>query len=531
MAKCGECGAAGKDVVAYCVETNKVMCRKCVGLLHYPGMKSCDFTIEALDKQHPGVQTATVFVMHASVILGMGAALWHSGIGSEYFKGQNTCPALSLGRQGLVRFDANIFYYYKSSLALYCDIEDSFWRLLMDGWLRGVIGGSDSLLLLFSTLPKALLFKTAVSTFLRPVYAVLYALCGILLSIIIVRLEDAGAWVLHHLPLAGMLTGGGAGGGRLSRWCKRFVRLPTTLKQKLTTKNAWPEKARMLFIAIGLSTAIRLVVHWSGFHHLAALGNQEVSEWQLAFEPVCFFFLANRCAWLNAKLGKTVWKKGASTAVAPLTLWRTKPKKDVMELISYTRGRIFRSYNYYRMQAQEILHILVDDIFNLVIVLRVLGIVFGLAPVARQVAAAAGLGPLVERHQQWFQEATGFMDIDLGAKYISDRLVKFGFQEMFVGFRILEKVVETEAIGAFTHVEAAKQIVWRALIPFVLYTLEAKWGIFLKKQQGTYKSTWSGRNWTDGEYAEMLDKYGSYWNKVSKEEWKSPKDYVPPMVK
>jgi len=39
--------------------------------------------------------------------------------------------------------------------------------------------------LIFSTVPKAWLFKSAVSTFLRPVYAVMYALCGIVLSLLI----------------------------------------------------------------------------------------------------------------------------------------------------------------------------------------------------------------------------------------------------------------------------------------------------------------------------------------------------------
>jgi len=507
------------------VETNKPLCKKCVGLTMYPTMKSADFTIEAIDKQHPGVQSLTVVIMNITAVVGMVFALVHSGIGNDYFKGANTCPALSMGRQALARFDANVFYYYKSSLATYCDIEDSFWRLLLDGWLRGVVSGSDSFLLLFSTLPKALLFKSAMSTFLRPVYAVLYAICGLFLSHIIAIVEDGGLWILHHIP--GFSANGNAGSGRFSNFCSRVWRAPGQLKARLTTKSTIPSKARVLCLGVCVSTTLRLAVHSSGFHHLAALGTEEeVSTWQLMFEPVFFYWLSRQCAWVDSKLGKTIWKKGAAAAAVPLTLWREKPDKDVMEFMQYTRSRVMRSYNYYKQKAQDILHILIDDIFNMVVVLRLVIIAFRLSPLARDFASSVGLGEVIGRHREWFFEATGFQETDAGAKYITDKLLKFGFSETMLGVSLVGRFVEEEALEVFTHAAEfthwIKQVVWRLLFPCVFYYLNSKWAAYLKKQQGSFKKKWEGTAWGDGQYAEMLGKYGSYWNEVTREEWRPP---------
>lgn len=478
-------------------------------------MKANEFTLEELDKAHSLVQPLTKLFMHVTVVLGMLAAIWNAGIGDDYFKGASTCPALSFGRQGLARFDANVFYYYKSSLALYCDIEDSFWRLLMDGWVRGVVSGSDSFLLLISTLPKALLFKSAVSTFLRPLYAVLYAICGMALSTLLAEIGDGGHWILKHMSI----PGGAVCGGRLSKMIQNVWRFPTSLKTKLTTKSFLFGKARLFLIAVGLSSSLRLIVHLLGFTQLAALGSDEINTWQLAFEPVLFFYLAYFFGKLDTHLTKTIWKKGISNASVPLTLWRTRPSKDVVDSIIYTRTRLTRTYNHFREQAQSILHVLVDDVFNMVVVLRLVCILFSLAPALRQVAIMSGLGGVVDRHRTWFIEATGFQDADVGSKYLSDYLIRFGLYETFIGFSAIGQVVEEDAITKFFHLQHLKQMLWRLLVPFVLYRLETRWTGFLKKQQTAFKKGWKGTDWTDGAFADMLAKYGSYWVEVPKEEW------------
>mmetsp|Transcript_73163 Transcript_73163/g.210085 ORF Transcript_73163/g.210085 Transcript_73163/m.210085 type:complete len:575 (-) Transcript_73163:263-1987(-) len=568
MSKCAECGGPSS---AYCVEQNKVFCKKCVGRLFIPGLKAIDQTLEELDTRHGTVVYLTQMVMYFSVVVVMLSALWNSGIGDDYFKGGgNTCPALSVVRKALAKFDANVFYYHKANLSAYCDIEDSFWRLLMDGWLRGVVSGSDSVLLLFSTLPKAWMFKTAISTFLRPIYAFFYAVLGLLLSFVIIQIEDTGLWILNHLPsfcrkrkadepaVAGSAAGcasGAAGapqdpaaaGGAKASWMKAkgkvlkvnafkriksapndVLRLPKTLYTKLTTKTTFFDSARLIFIAIGCSGLLRLAVHHVGFDDLAALGKPEaVNMWQLLFEPGVFFYLSHLCTSVNTKLGKSVWKKAAASASAPLTLRRQKPSKDVLDWFDYEKSRIMRTYVHYRQQAQDVLHFLVDEIFNAVIVLRLVGITFGLAPYARQVFRSIGFGDVIDKHREWFMDATGFTDTDSGASYFTDYLMRFGFARVLVGVSAATHAVEREAEVLIPHsfseqIEFAKQVAWRFVVPLIFWYIETKGRGFLDKQRKAFKKEWEGNDWKDGKYAEMMDKYGSYWNVVAKDEWQPP---------
>jgi len=483
-------------------------------------MKSCEFTIEEIDRQHPWVQSLTGFVMHASVILGMLITLWYSRVGDEYFKGASTCPALSVGRQLLARFDANVFYYYKSSLSIYCDIEDSFWRLLMDGWVRGIVAGSDSCLLLISTLPKAWLFKSVVSTFLLPVYAMLTAVCGMVLSWLIVRLEDSAQGMIAASPLVSLVSPGG-GRPKIQRAASKVFKFPSQLKQKITTKTSVVEKLQRLLLALGISGLLRLFMYAIGFQRIAALGAPEVNMWQLAFQPLILIYLARLCTSLNSTLTKTVWKKGPPSTAAPLTLWRARPAKDYMESLSYARNRAFRSYTVYREQAAQILHVLVEDVFNFVIFARALIIVFDLAPLLRALFTAVGFGSVVNNHKDWFFQATGFQEESIANKYVTDRLLNFGFSEMFAGFGVISNVVVQDDRFAI------QQVTWRLLlpvlfyllVPLVLYLLQAKWNTLIKQQQTDFKKAWKGTDWKSGGYADMLDKFGSYWKEVPKSEW------------
>merc|ERR1719401_800919 len=67
----------------------------------------------------------------------------------------------------------------------------------------------------------------------------------------------------------------------------------------------------------------------------------------------------------------------------------------------------------------------------MVVVHRLLGILFSLAPFARGTAKIFGLGSMLQRHSEWVSRATGFMEVDSG-KYLSDRLASFGFREGIV---------------------------------------------------------------------------------------------------
>ncbi|CAK0883901.1 unnamed protein product [Prorocentrum cordatum] len=77
----------------------------------------------------------------------------------------------------------------KGVLNTYCNIEDSYWRLFTDLWVRSIVTTSDSLFLLLSTAIYAWLFSTSIVMFLVPFAAAVYGLPCALWA----RIE-------HHLP-------------------------------------------------------------------------------------------------------------------------------------------------------------------------------------------------------------------------------------------------------------------------------------------------------------------------------------------
>merc|ERR1711971_922304 len=176
----------------------------------------------------------------------------------------------------------------------------------------------------------------------------------------------------------------------------------------------------------------------------------------------------------------------------------------------------FRSYTVYREQAAQILHVLVEDVFNFVIFARALIIVFDLAPLLRAIFSAVGLGSTVTNHKDWFFKATGFQEESIADKYVTDRLLNFGFSEIFAGFGAIGNVVVQDDPFAMLRWQ---QITWRLLLPLLLYLLQVKWNTFIKQQQVGFKKAWKGSDWKDGGYAEMIDKFGSYWKEVPKSEW------------
>jgi len=520
--KCAMCsGTSGKKVKGFCVETNQVLCEKCIGLQTYPGMKGNDWTFEKIDEGHKGVQTITVVIVNVTVVFFMLFALLRSGISDDYFKGASTCPALSTGRQALARFDANAFYWYKSSLAVYCDIEDSFWRLLMDGWVRGVVSGSDSFLLLFSTLPKTYLFKTAVGVFLRPIYAVLYACCGMALGQFIIKFEDV---VFKLMEVKNQYFPAGGGHSQAGDFAKRVFRIPGQIKAFFFTKWTLFQQIKLIFWGLSLSMTTRLLVHVVGLQFLAGTNHTGVSVWQLAFEPVCFWYLGVLIGKVQAKLDKTVWKKAAAAPTYPMTLWREKPMKNIVELGNYAKQRVLRSWRFYKQKAENIIHILFDDVFNMVVVLRLLSILFALAPTARTVAGFVGLGGMMERHQAWVATATGFTEVDSG-RYISDRLASFGFKEATVvsKFLMTESSHQVQENFSWSFLTLFIFCLWRVIVPYLFYRLEQAWVKLIAKQNGTFKKQWQGTNWTDGAYAAQNRAFGSFWNEVAtQEEWVAP---------
>jgi hypothetical protein len=107
-----------------------------------------------------------------------GVVFLLSGVGIDegYFKGSSYCPALMRGRSTLIQYDANLFFYVKGKMATYCDFEDSYWRFFMDAWIRGVLTGTDTWLLIACEFWWAFVFEEFVRVVVTPIIAWVYAI-------------------------------------------------------------------------------------------------------------------------------------------------------------------------------------------------------------------------------------------------------------------------------------------------------------------------------------------------------------------
>merc|ERR1719221_723342 len=188
---------------------------------------------------------------------------------------------------------------------------------------------------------------------------------------------------------------------------------------------------------------------------------------------------------------------------------------NIVEYLEYAQSRFLRTWRFYKQKAENIIHILFDDVFNGVVVLRLLGIVFSLAPIARKLVCLFGLHGMVQRHSEWFTEATGFTEVDTG-RYLSDRLAYFGFSEASVVAKFLARQGKGQVADHFEWSSVSLVIFcqWRLFLPVVFYLLERWWVKLIDDQTADFKGKWKGHDYRDGAYADQLRKFGSLWNEV-----------------
>eukprot|EP00747_Dinoflagellata_sp_TGD_P033744 gnl/TRDRNA2_/TRDRNA2_136817_c0_seq1.p1 gnl/TRDRNA2_/TRDRNA2_136817_c0~~gnl/TRDRNA2_/TRDRNA2_136817_c0_seq1.p1 ORF type:complete len:443 (-),score=82.12 gnl/TRDRNA2_/TRDRNA2_136817_c0_seq1:123-1451(-) len=165
----------------YCVNCAKPLCRFCVSLLHHPTTVTEAHSIEEIDKARKGVQIITPILVDLCVLWVLSIGLAEIAITKEYFDHVSHCPTINYGRRMVAKYDANLFYYYKASIATYCDIEDSYWRLLVDTYARAILTGTDSWLLILSAFPKAFLFEEVIRILGAPLAAAPYALIALIM--------------------------------------------------------------------------------------------------------------------------------------------------------------------------------------------------------------------------------------------------------------------------------------------------------------------------------------------------------------
>lgn len=529
LACSGQAGPAG----AYCVECDKVLCRRCIGRLHVPECKKlCRHTIEEIDVDHQFTQSITTTVMNTAIFLFLGWMFFTSELGNEYFKGANICPALGHGRWWLAHLDANIFYYFKTSLSTYCDIEDSFWRLLMDGWMRGIVTGSDNMLLLFATLPKALLFKAASVTFLMPVCVLVYAALATVLTWVIITFEASLQEVIKQIGVPAKMIKDAKATKLFGVFMVKGL-IETVLGKIKTFFLTYRKEActflRNTFRAFALTGGLRLAVRYIGIRvspDLWAKLAPSVKPWQLLFEPLVFLYLVSIVTVIENKLDKLFPKKKASVKT-PFTIWRRRPGMqqsyvNYSEALTYSWGKVTRSFAFYRLEAEGVVRMVVDDVFNTVVFVRVVCISFGLSTYLRYaIGQLPVLKRMLERQNAWFHDATGFSRGEDDIKYLTDRLFSYSVTKVFTRGVDYAGEIGLDSIRGVDQVfELAWEFLWRLVVPAVLYFAVSRWQKLLKKQEAIFEDGWTGeKKFKTGGFKASMERYGSLWNNVPETTW------------
>lgn len=182
--------AAQIAAVNYCVECDKTLCNFCTFLLHHPTTNFEQHSIEHIDKGNIGQQIVTPVLLDLFVI-SLCLFIWFGtkGISESYFTGSSYCPGVGKLRGTLLRYDANLFFYVKGQISTFCDLEDSYWRFFMDMWIRGILTGTDTWLLLFTQFMTAGVIEACVVGVIGYPAGVFYGLLANAIRLIEVEIQ------------------------------------------------------------------------------------------------------------------------------------------------------------------------------------------------------------------------------------------------------------------------------------------------------------------------------------------------------
>eukprot|EP00928_Gymnodinium_smaydae_P063806 TRINITY_DN47295_c0_g1_i1.p1 TRINITY_DN47295_c0_g1~~TRINITY_DN47295_c0_g1_i1.p1 ORF type:complete len:482 (-),score=88.35 TRINITY_DN47295_c0_g1_i1:110-1555(-) len=163
----------------WCVDCNTKLCPVCTAHLHHPGKYAEVHSIEEIKAdEFQGIRIVQPILCNALVFLTGWYLLQYLQVSQEYLASFDQCPSVTVVMSWISYMDTKIFYYMKPTLLASCAIEDSFYKLFIDTWIRGILVGSDDTLLVLVTFPSALIFaQLVVVQFIVPVVATLYALC------------------------------------------------------------------------------------------------------------------------------------------------------------------------------------------------------------------------------------------------------------------------------------------------------------------------------------------------------------------
>lgn len=231
------------------------------------------------------------------------------GLPSGYMSGRDVCPATHFVRTRMYHLDSGLTIFLKDKFASTCNLEDGYFRLIIDTWVRAISTDSDSFLLLYSAVVRGLVFHTmAIRFIIVPIF---------------VCINGFFAYSMHLCTSIATHFSWGAFGLLPPRWQQRLSTLAVNLQ-------AGSEAA-----------AFKL-------------------QWWL---PLTGMLLSKKY---------TSCFPSAMFQIPPATLPRTRPRLDYMDAYKYWKGRQSRMWNFFLDTAKIRLEIFVAVIPVAAVVVRIL---------------------------------------------------------------------------------------------------------------------------------------------------------------
>lgn len=182
--------------VFWCVECRRRMCPGCVARQHHPGSLTVLHSIEKIIVDRSGVKLLSPILGEVLLTCFAGYLLTNVRLSPDQLSSFNMCPTASFARRVLAAFDAKVLYYFRKNFVDYCGIEDAFYSLFVEAWIRNIVTDSDDTLMVVITLVPAMMFRAVMSMIAVPVAALLFAVLMTIVRLVEVHLIPVNPFTL-----------------------------------------------------------------------------------------------------------------------------------------------------------------------------------------------------------------------------------------------------------------------------------------------------------------------------------------------
>jgi len=156
----------------FCVDCGDVFCNDCCSRIHQEN--DSEHSTEPI-VQAQGVHVLTPIIDELMLCVGIFLVANCVSIPRNYLASRY-CPFLDAGRGFIARMDAGAAHLMQNQLHEACGLEDSFLRFFGDAWVRSIVTGTDSMLVLLSSGFSVLFSDIAVLYIMIPLFSLIYAL-------------------------------------------------------------------------------------------------------------------------------------------------------------------------------------------------------------------------------------------------------------------------------------------------------------------------------------------------------------------